>query len=132
MTLLAELIRLWQARDDARDAWMASKGEEEVFNAYMNTTRALRGFIAQHRAAEVGAANMFWDDEDPEAACACPMEIVTSWGVETYGDIYKIQQAIRLPDIFAARVPGPDKDGRLLTAPTREELEKLIKEAGDA
>lgn len=132
MSKLAELIRLWQARDDARDAWAISQGDVELFHKHLHALREFECFVHKHSAAEVGAAESFW------AITGAPDDCENAAGYwegfcddAPEGELVEIATALEGPRFFVAWI-GEGGAFRRLTAPTREELERKIREAGDA
>lgn len=130
MTALAELLRLMQARDDARKAWLSKKDDDALFGANLDAVLALREFINKTTAAEVGAATLFWDAREWDCTHDDLQDLFDGYDDN---EIIDVGAAVRLPNFFLVKHWPEEADERQwLTAPTREELERKIREAGDA
>ena len=78
-----------------------------VWELYVEEAHAV---IAALDAARGGdQADMFWDAADPEYSCASIEEVLEN--VDS-GDIVEIQQALRLPNVFAVEMEIPNSDER--------------------
>ena len=128
MSEIEELIRLWDARDAALRALAMDRfAPPELHEKHTRANAELLAFVLEHQRADVLEETMFWSVKLDHAFT--DMDEATDSIPE--GEISEFCGFIQgLPFFATWRLTDGWAD--VLTAPTREELERKIREAGDA